>query len=295
MKQFIVLILLASWAVALPVLITPKEATTFIDKKDTVFVHISSKDAYDLAHIKGAVHTTIDAWRMPKAKHLVVKPKDAIQKHMQDLGINNNSHVILYANINNPKDFLKSTYIFWAMKYYGLKNVSLIDGGFNAYEAQNLPTVQETTTVQKGNFKAKVNHDIFANMRYVAKHTGKLPMIDARPANFYLGFDASPGVERKGHIKGAMHYFWRYSVNDDYTLKSQKELQYMIKNYLNIDKNQEMIVYCTGGLETSMNFFVLSAFLEYKKVRLYDASMKEWGNTPKKVMQSFVFEHFNDK
>jgi len=119
-------------------------------------------------------------------------------------------------------------------------------------------------------------------------------MVDARPADMYLGVTPTPTVKRNGHISGGMSYPWIYSVDNSFKLKDKALLDDVFKNGYKLDKNKEVLVYCTGGLETSFNYFVLSGVLGYKNVRLYDASMKEWGNREDTPMTQYKFENFSN-
>lgn len=90
-----------------------------------------------------------------------------------------------------------------------------------------------------------------------------------------------------------MSYPWNYSVEDDYRLKDLKKLETLFMEGYKLPKEKEVLVYCTGGLETSFNYYVLSGLLGYKQVRLYDASMKEWGNREDTPMVQYSYEIFN--
>ncbi len=64
----------------------------------------------------------------------------------------------------------------------------------------------------------------------------------------------------------------------------------MLVDGLGLNPKKELITYCTGGLETSMNFFVLHRLLGFEKIRLYDASMKEWANRDDTPMTKYRWE-----
>lgn len=197
------------------------------------------------------------------------------------------------APINEPKDLLKATYIYWALNYHGVMNVALLDGGLDAYK-KDFKTVDMLINAKPTNFKATIDSSKVADIEYVKANLGKLPMVDARPADMYLGVTPTPTVKRNGHISGGMSYPWIYSVDNSFKLKDKALLDDVFKNGYKLDKNKEVLVYCTGGLETSFNYFVLSGVLGYKNVRLYDASMKEWGNREDTPMTQYKFENFSN-
>lgn len=257
-------------------------------------VEVSEGDAYAFGHIPGAMHTTIAKWRFDNGTFLSVRPVAQIEAEISRLGIDARSDVVLYAPINDPKDLLKTSYIYWALNYHGVKNVALLDGGLKAWTNASFPLAQDEPLIKPTAYKAKLDPAKIADVGYVKSHLGKVPMIDARPGDMYLGVTPTPTVKRDGHIKGAMSYPWNYSVDKEYVLKSKSMLDSVFKEGYGLDKNKEVLVYCTGGLETSFNYFILSGVLGYKNIRLYDASMKEWGNREDTPMTRFGYERFSE-
>lgn len=256
-------------------------------------VEVSEEGSYALEHIPGAAHTTIGAWRFDNGTFLSIRPVGEIEKEIRRLGIGEKSEVVLYAPINEPKDLLKASYIYWALNYHGVKNVGILDGGMKAWKIAQMPLSSEESDIVPTAFNAKLDSSKIADLAYMKKQVGKRPMIDARPADMYLGITPTPTVKRNGHIKGGMSYSWNYSVDKDYILKPKATLESLFKEGYKLDKNKEVLVYCTGGLETSYNYFVLSGVLGYKNVRLYDASMKEWGNREETPMSQYRYEMYS--
>ena len=117
-------------------------------------------------------------------------------------------------------------------------------------------------------------------------------MMEARPPKFYFGVVESPGVKRIGHISGGMSYFWNNSFEADGTVKSKKVLKELLIEGMQLNPSKEMLVYCTGGLEASMNWYILTQVLDFKDVKIYDASLKEWGNREDTSMVKYRWEVF---
>lgn len=292
MKKVILSLTIAISAFAIEPIVNVDWLSKNLDNKNLRIVEVSSNDSYTLAHIPNATNTDIDKWRSDKGTYAVLKDIKTIEQEIRSHNIDEKSEVVIYADIQTPRDFLKTSYIFWALHYVGVKNVALLDGGKQAWNKANKPLSQEKASQKRSNFKAKVNPNILASKDYVMKHLGKIPMIDARPSDNYLGITPTNGVKRDGHIKGAMSYSWNYSIDKEFMLKDKKKLETLFKEGYNLDKNKEVLVYCTGGLETSYNYFILSGVLGYKDVKLYDASMKEWGNLEDTPMVQYKYESF---
>lgn len=292
MKTFFLSLLMSVASFAIEPLISTAWLQDHIKDKNLRIVEVSTPESYGSGHIKQALHTTIDKWRVSNGTFVTVKSPQEIQKEIQRLGIDAATEVVLYADIQTPKDFLKASYIYWALHYHGITNVALLDGGKQAWVKEGAQLVSSMPKVAESSYKVTTTPALIADRQYVADHIGKVPMLDARPSDKYLGITPTATVARDGHIKGAMSYSWNYSVENDYRLKERQKLEALFKNGYQLDKEHEVIVYCTGGLETSFNYFVLSGVLGYKQVRLYDASMKEWGNRKDTPMVQYTYEVF---
>ncbi|WP_309500169.1 rhodanese-like domain-containing protein [Sulfurovum sp.] len=292
MKFFILLVGLAMPLMAIEPIVTAQWLNEHKNDSHMRIVEVSGGDLYSSEHIPNAVHTSIDKWRYDNGTFLSVRPVAEIEAETSRLGIDENSNVILYAPIKEPIDLLKASYIYWALHYHGVRNVALLDGGLEAWRKSKLPLTNIKPSISKTPFKASLDKNKIADMHYVKNALGKIPMIDARPSDMYLGVTPTPTVKRNGHIAGAMSYSWNYSVEKDYRLKPKMLLENVFKEGYKLDKTKEILVYCTGGLETSFNYFVLNGVLGYKNIRLYDASMKEWGNTENTPMEKYKYEMF---
>lgn len=292
MKILGMLITAAVSLLAIEPLVTPQWLNEHQNDSQLKIIEVSDGEGYEFEHIKGAAHTSIGKWRFDNGTFLSVRPVAEIEKEISALGIDEKTDVVLYAPINEPKDLLKASYIYWALNYHGIKNVALLDGGLKGWKNSKLALTQEKPQIIPSAYKAKIDASKIADITYVKNHLCKLPMIDARPSDMYLGVTPTATVKRNGHIKGGMSYSWNYSVDKEYVLKDKKMLESLFKEGYGLDKNKEVLVYCTGGLETSFNYFVLNGVLGYKNVRLYDASMKEWGNREDTLMTQYRYETF---
>ena len=105
--------------------------------------------------------------------------------------------------------------------------------------------------------------------------SNSIAIIDTRTNEEYNG--ATPfGSSRGGHIPGAVNIYWQEFFTNSGLLKSPKELEGMLHK-ANIRNDQEVVVYCTGGVRSAMSFFALRV-LGYK-VRNYDGSWWDWSKS----------------
>jgi len=257
--------------------------------KNLVIIDVSDAKLFEQGHIPGSQNSPISKWREKHENYLLVKASDAIQKEFISLGIKADSKVVVYSHHDNGKDILKASYVMWAMEYYGFANTAMLDGGLIAWKKHKGSISTKVNTLEKGSFKVAKNNALIADMALVKEQIGKSNMVDARPSIYYFGAQKQPILTKAGHIPKAKSYFWKYSFEGDY-LKNRDILKEMLIDGIGFDPQKPMITYCTGGLETSMNFFVLHRILGFSNIRLYDASMKEWANTDNTVMTKYSWE-----
>ena len=253
-----------------------------LNQKNLVILDTTNLENYKKGHIANALQVEISSFRhKAEGKYLLMNSSQKIQNVVQSLGINNDSEVVLYGH-NNPKELLKASYIALALITNGFDNVSILDGGYTRWEKLFANTDDaistQTPTPKKGNFIAKYNPNILVDIQYVKSNIGKVSMIEAREKKYFDGSVQSNGVKRLGHIKDARSSNWKDKFNKDNTLVNDSKLKSIFIEDNKLNANNEVITYCTGGLEASMNWYILTQYLDFKDVKLYDASMKEWGN-----------------
>ena len=290
MRRVLLTLALGVAAFAMEPLVDAAWLKAHLHDKDLVLVDASSHKLYAREHIPGAVQSGIGKWREAHGKHALVRSCDAVEKEMRRLGIDKSSKVVVYSHQSNAKDMLKPTYLLWAMELYGFKKTALLDGGLEAWKRAGGAVSRDLPAPREGDVTLSAASDLAVDLAGVKAALGHVRLLDARPATFYFGARKQPILARAGHIPGATSYFWKYSFRDDGTLKPVSTIREMVVKGLKLDPARPVITYCTGGLETSMNFFVLHRLLGFEKARLYDASMKEWANRNDTPMRKYEWE-----
>ena len=72
---------------------------------------------------------------------------------------------------------------------------------------------------------------------------------------------------------------WKRAANDDGTFKSAEELRGIYQGELGFRREDDVVAYCRIGERSSHTWFVLTYLLGYARVRNYDGSWTEWGNS----------------
>jgi thiosulfate/3-mercaptopyruvate sulfurtransferase len=87
------------------------------------------------------------------------------------------------------------------------------------------------------------------------------------------------GTLRGGHIRGAKSVPWARAAKADGTFKSAEELREIYEQEQGLKPSDDVVAYCRIGERSSHTWFVLTKLLGYDKVRNYDGSWTEWGNS----------------
>ena len=257
--------------------------------KDSVKVRIVEVDYdprsnYSLGHIPGAV---LFDWKEdindPVSRNVLSKQacQDLLQ---QRAGLNNDTTLILYGDFNN----WFAAFAFWVFKYYGYKDVRLMNGGRKKWLVEDRPMSKDIPKYPSGTFKASDADNrirVFLNdVKESLEKQERVAMVDVRSPREFTGEILAPPeyptehAQRGGHIPGAKNIPWSQAVNDnDGTFKLADELRKLYESKA-ITPDKEVIAYCRIGERSSHTWFVLKYLLGYPNVKNYDGSWTEWGN-----------------
>ncbi|WBT09313.1 sulfurtransferase [Corynebacterium sp. SCR221107] len=231
---------------------------------------------YDIGHIPGAVR--ID-WHKDLNDPIMrdfISP-EAFAELMDSKGIAREDTVIIYGDKSN----WWAAFTFWVFKLFGHEDVRLLNGGRDAWMAEERDTSYAVPEYPATGYPIVERDDatlrVFVDeVKASTAHTG---LLDVRTSNEYAGTEDvdSPmtGVLRKGHIPGAVNIPWDESVHPNSRFRSIEDLK---KTYGELLEKDEIITYCQIGERGTHTWFVLKYLLGHSNVRNYDGSWAEWGN-----------------
>ena len=248
-----------------------------------VEVDYDSPANYAVGHIPGAV---LFDWKKdindPVRRELL--SKEQLETIFSNAGIDKNTWVVLYGDFNN----WFATFAFWALKYYGVENVKLLNGGRKKWLLEDKPITKDVPRYAETSFKASEPDQRLRVYRDdVQKSLSKSDrvLVDVRGPKEYSGEILAPAeyptehAQRGGHIPGAKNIPWAQTVNDtDGTFKTRDEIS-ALYTPKGVTPDKEVITYCRIGERSSHSWFVLTYLLGYPTVRNYDGSWTEWGNS----------------
>ncbi|MDX1503710.1 MAG: sulfurtransferase [Thermoanaerobaculia bacterium] len=203
---------------------------------------------------------------------------------MERLGITPETTVVFYGDKNN----WWAAYAYWVFQLFGHDRAKLMDGGRLKWEAEGRPMTREVPRPAPSTYPVPQRDDsaVRAFRAEVQEHVkARRPLVDVRSPEEYRGERLhmpeypNEGALRGGHIPGARSIPWARAVNEDGTFKPADELRQIYAAENDVEPDDDVVVYCRIGERSSHTWFVLSKLLGYPKVRNYDGSWTEWGNS----------------
>jgi thiosulfate/3-mercaptopyruvate sulfurtransferase len=245
-------------------------------------------EAYVKAHIPGAVHTDYDksGWRVTRNGVPFSLPTVAeLEKIIGELGIDEDKHVVIVPAGVHATDFGAATRVYWTLKVSGLAKVSILDGGFAAWQAAKLPTENGPGKPSPAIFTVNLDKRILAQVDDVAAivHSNNATLLDARAPKLFAGKELAFPVKAYGHIPGAINvdHETLYDTANN-RLKPKADLAAVLDQL----PQGPVVTYCNTGHWASINWFVLSEIFGRKDAKLYAGSMVEWTADPKRPVES---------
>lgn len=233
----------------------------------------SAKGEYLQAHIPGAVFYDIDQYAAQSHLPHTLPSATEFAGFAGALGIDENKTIVVYDSLG----LFSAGRVWWMFKYFGVKDVYLLDGGFPAWQSANLPTESGSVDISTVVFNASEAATGFVNADDVLKasQSGSTRILDARSLARFAGeeVEARPGL-RSGHIPNSTSMPFIELMSEG-RLKSDEELK-QIFNDIGITEHSDVITTCGSGVTAAI---ISAALLSIgnQSAAIYDGSWTEWG------------------
>jgi thiosulfate/3-mercaptopyruvate sulfurtransferase len=192
---------------------------------------------------------------------------------MERIGIGRDDRIIVYDN--SP---IHTAARGWFMlRHFGASNVSILDGGFQKWLAENRPTESGEPEPRRASFEATSRGSIVTKQQLLAGRQD--PWLDARGKGRFEGTEPDPraGVA-SGHAPGCRNLPFSAVYREDGRFKSVDELG-RVFDEAGIDPMRPFIASCGSGV-TAVSLLFAAHLLGNDDTQLYDGSWSEWGADP---------------
>ena len=239
---------------------------------------------YDTGHIPGAVKIDwVTQLNDPITRDYLDHTR--LEKLLRGLGVSQDTTIVIYGDKNN----WWATYALWVLRLFGIERLHIMDGGRALWEKEGREMTREVPRYPEGNIKVGPRNDstIRAFREEVLAHVhARKPLVDVRSPEEYRGERMhmpdypNEGALRGGHIPGARSIPWARAINPDtHTFRPASELRTIYQEENGLKPADDVIAYCRIGERSSHSWFALTYLLGFDKVRNYDGSWTEWGNS----------------
>ena len=238
----------------------------------------SDKGAYLTQHIPGSVHLSYEEFRGPKTNPGQLPELSKLAQALGSRGIQVENAVVIVHDGVTTTDFGTAARVYWTLKSVGFESLTILNGGFRAYQKDGFELVSGETKVSPVKLTLVFNPFWYADTAEVAKQVAgddSARLLDARLDDFYAGTAWHDVAARPGILPGADQFaFEAFFDKNTPLLKHNDEIDSIVgTNGLN---QPGTISYCNTGHWAAINWFVLSELARVDDVKLYPESMVEW-------------------
>lgn len=287
MKRFILASALVMGAMAGPSLagvspiLAPQELEQLRTAEQVRVIDIRLPAEYAKNHIPGAVSAPYAAWRGPAHSPGQLPPLTELTKLVQKLGLGENTHAVVVSTGDTTTDFGAAARVYWTLKYLGLKQLSVLNGGMQSWVGSGLPQSQSPVEVPVSNYQPALNENILATRNDVLEQIDnpRARLVDARPKAFFEGKTKAPTASTPGTIRGAAnieHSVW-FKPGTNEVVSPEEARKIAAERFPELV--DDTIAFCNTGHWAATDWFALSELAGLPNVRMYPESLAEWTNT----------------
>ena len=221
---------------------------------------------------------------------------EKLQTALNKYGIEQNTLVVLYGV--KGADLMAAFRLYAILKYMGIKDVRILDGGFAKWQQAGYLAEEEGSPLQpikQAHNQIAINHTHIVDMpeaKAILSNPEESQLVDIRTLEEFIG--KTPGyldIKAKGRIPGS---YWGQAGSDtsnlndyrnpDQTMKSAEDILKMWQTH-GINPNKRLSFYCGTGWRAA-EVLAYAHVMGLKKVSLYDGGWYEWSADPKNPIET---------
>jgi thiosulfate/3-mercaptopyruvate sulfurtransferase len=236
--------------------------------------------------IPGSVYVDLDtelaAEPTPSAGRHPLPDVDALQAAARRWGVSSDAGVVVL----DDNGGLAAARAWWLLRWAGVADVRVLDGGLRAWEAEGYPVDDESVPVRvpaEGDVVLRPGQlpTLDADEAAELARTGLL--LDARAGERYRG-EVEPVDPRAGHIPGAVSAPTSENLTPDGVFRSAEELRARFTEYgapAAAEAEADALgVYCGSGVTAAHQ--ILALHIAGIDAALYPGSWSQWSGDPER-------------
>lgn len=232
--------------------------------------------------IDAEAYTDFAAPASPEAGQRPLPDIGALQAAARRWGLRHDMTVVLY----DPERAMTAARAWWVLRWAGLPDVRVLDGGLDAWVRAGMDTAKATVIPQKSDIVIAPGHlpELDADGALDLVQSGVL--LDARIRPNYIGGAEQGGDPRRGHIPGALSAPAPDNFTDEGPITSAETLAEMYRG-LGATGDAPVGVYCGAGMSAAVTVLALASI--GVTAAMYPGSWSQYINQPDRPVKRGPF------
>ncbi len=247
---------------------------------DIVLLDTREQDQFGQARIAGARWVDTNAWRTKTFEPNGLNERVFWSEELGKLAISKEKKIVVIGGT-----LPEAARLWWLLRYFGMNNVLLLDGGHSAWQAAGLPIENGASTTADSNppegtssaSEIDFQEELLATIQDLSPESlelSKSKIIDNRSIGEYTG---TRGIgARTGHIPEAFHLEWQKFIGEDGKFLPPESIKKILEE-VQVDLNQPLVTHCQSGGRSSVAAFALT-LAGAKQVKNFYGGWAEYGN-----------------
>ena len=272
----------SGWVFAAQPLLTPEALSPLLQEPQVRVIDIRDPKGFAAGHIPGAVNAPYGKWRGPASNPGELPDQPKLVELVQSLGLTPQTHAVVVSTGKDATDFGAMARVYWTLKSLGLTELSIVNGGMQAWNAAKLPTSTMPIKVAPSTYAPTFDARWLSTREQVQQHVrlSNAVLVDSRPDAFYQGKTQAPAAKLAGTLPGAVQLdFNQWFVPGSSTFVDTAKAK-EIAAKVHLPEGQEAVAFCNTGHWAATDWFGLSEVAGIPNVKLYAGSMVDWTQSP---------------
>lgn len=295
-------------APALPALVSPEDLRTALEANaaDVVVLDASTalathgdlepytaeplRDAYLEAHVPGAgfVDVVTELSDTAVDELFALPSPEDLAAAFGAVGVGDGTHVVVYDNGGNAW----ATRVWWLLRWLGHADVSVLDGGINAWRAAGLPVAtggEDDAAVRATprTLTPRPRAELLARTPEVERlSAGDEPgvLVNALDPETFAGTQQVCPYPRRGRIPGSVNVPLFTFLDPDTGRFLPVEQMRAILDEQGVLGATRAVTYCGGGIAATIPAFA-AYVVDGTEVAVYDGSLTEWTSDERRPVE----------
>ncbi|MFC7489097.1 MULTISPECIES: sulfurtransferase [unclassified Knoellia] len=268
-------------------LLTPAELTALVDAGEVRVLDVQYSLAgdgpslYAAAHVPGAPHLDLDAVLAGPpgegGRHPLPDP-DVLQEGLRALGVHDGDGLVVY----DQQTSLGSARAWWVLRWAGLTDVRVLDGGLAAWQDAGLPVTTDVPAPATGDVTVHVGSVPVLDAEAAARVAQDGILLDSRAGERFRG-ETEPIDAVAGHIPGARSAPMADQLQADGRFRSPEELRDYFTG-LGAENARHIGTSCGSGVTAAHT--ALALHLAGFEATPYIGSWSHWITDPERPVET---------